>query len=306
MRSTATGRCRFAGTCASRFPNEGKKDLVLLAYQITYQLTEVPENTAYFHAQWRRSNTKDQNPYVIVDGIQGKGRYVGTFLAWTQMEKGWWGEGEIKFYMDGDSEFPTICGTGTEDYFCGSYGFAQSYTTAYVGTTLPTQDSDQPPNHWSLYRWHIPDPICFENDLRVTIQALGWYPYGKYKKTEDDIASVAYWYQTEPHAAFPLLPPVDARRPLHTMLQVKGGGIEGEALEVKKATRGEAKVQDVGSVGSGWSHDKHLWWTGAQVGDTLTLGFQVPEAGTYLLFAQLTKAQRLWHRGVVCRQSESR
>ena len=263
----------------------------MLAYQITYQLTEVPENTAYLHAQWRRANTKSQNPYVIVDGIQGKGRYVGTFLAWTQMEKGWWGEGEIKFYVDGDTDFPTLCGTGTEDYFCGSYGFAQSYSTAYVGTTLPTKDNDPPPNHWSLYRWHIPDPICFHKDLRVTIQALGWYRHGKYKKLEDDIASVAYWYQTEPHASFPTLPPAAARRPLFTMLQVKGGGIEGETLEVQAKTRGEAKIQQVGSVGSGWSQDAQLWWTGARPGDTLTLGFKVTDAGTYNLFAQLTKAR---------------
>ncbi len=164
------------------FSNEGKKDLVLLAFQIDYQLTDIPENTAYFHAQWRRANSKQQNPHVIVDGIRGQGRYVGTFLAWTQMETGWWGEGEIKFFMDGDTDFPTICGTGTEDYFCGSYGFAQSYTTAYVGTTLPTGQDDEPPNHWSLYRWHIPDPVCFREDLRVTIQALGWYNHGKYKK----------------------------------------------------------------------------------------------------------------------------
>lgn len=270
--------------------NEGERDLELLAFQIDYVLTEVPENAAYLHAQWRRANSKDQNPYVIVDGIQGKGRYVGTFLAWTQMEKGWWGEGEIKFYIDGDSEFPTICGTGTEDYFCGSYGFPQAYSTAYAGTTLPTDMMATPPNHWSLYRWHIPDPIHFKNDLRVTIQALGWYDHGKYKKMEDDIASVAYWYQTEPHADFPEWPAAEARRPLHNMLAVKGGGIEGEELDVKAKSAGKITLQDVGR-GQGWSRDKHLWWTNARPGDTLELGFGVKEAGTYAVFAQLTKAR---------------
>jgi hypothetical protein len=270
--------------------NEGQQDLVLLAYQITYQMAEIPEDTGYLHAQWRRANARDQNPYVIVEGIQGKGRYVGTFLAWTQMEKGWFGEGEIKFFMDGDDQFPTICGTGTEDYFCGSYGFAEPYTTAYVGTTLPAKDSDAPPNHWSLYRWHIPDPICFQQDLKVTIQALGWYPHGKYKKTDDDIASVAYWYQAEPHTAFPPLPPAAARRPILTMLDVKGGGIEGETLNVESITRGEAKVQHVNFAGLSWSQNRQLWWTGAQVGDTLILGFQVPAAGTYRVLGRLTKA----------------
>ena len=106
------------------------KDLTLLAYQIDYAETEVPAQAGYFHAQFRRARTDRTNPYVILDGVRGRGRYVGTFLAWTQREKGWFGEGEIKFYIDGDTEFPTICGTGTEDYFGGSYGFPASVQRA--------------------------------------------------------------------------------------------------------------------------------------------------------------------------------
>ncbi|MEI6678612.1 MAG: glycoside hydrolase family 172 protein [Mariniphaga sp.] len=196
------------------FTNEGAKDLDLLAFQITYALKPVSKNTGYFHAQWRRANTSNQNPYVILDGVKGKGRYVGTFLAWTQMtSKGWFGEGEVKFFMDGDTKFPTICGTGTEDYFLGSYGFAESYTTAYSGTTLPSTTEGQLPIYWSLYRWHLPDPICFEKDLKITIQSLGWGKNGKYRLLDDDIASVAYWYQTEPHQPFPALLPVNLRKP---------------------------------------------------------------------------------------------
>ncbi len=193
--------------------NEGAEDLMLLAYQITYAETEIPENAGTLHAQWRRARTGGANPYVILDGVRGRGRYVGTFLAWTQFAKGWFGEGEIKFHMDGDAEFPTICGTGTEDYFCGSYGFPEPYTTPYAGTVLPSDENADPPQFWSLYRWHIPDPICFEQDLRVTIQALGWGPDGKYALLDDDIASVAYWYQAEPHAPFPPLPAAEERRP---------------------------------------------------------------------------------------------
>ncbi len=191
--------------------NEAAKDLELLAFQINYVLKPVPANAGYLHAQWRRADTDTQNPYVILDGVRGHGRYAGTFLAWTQREKGWFGEGEIKFYLDGDQQFPTICGTGTEDYFCGSYGFPESYTTAYAGTTLPSSDGHETPNYWSLYRWHIMDPIGFNQDLKVTIQALGWGKDGKYKKLSDNIASVAYWYQTEPHAPFPALPPLSQR-----------------------------------------------------------------------------------------------
>jgi hypothetical protein len=196
------------------FTNESDKDLELLAFQITYSLNTVEQNSGYFHAQWRRAKTGNQNPYTILDGVKGKGRYVGTFLAWTQMtSKGWFGEGEVKFFMDGDTKFPTICGTGTEDYFLGSYGFAESYTTAFSGTTLPATTEGELPNLWSLYRWHLPDPICFEKDLKVTIQALGWGSTGKYKLLDDDIASVAYWYQAEPHQPFPALPPLEQRRP---------------------------------------------------------------------------------------------
>ena len=199
------------------FTNEGDKDLGLLTYQITYAKVEIPENTGYFHAQWRKSTVNPANPdYTILDNVKGKGKYVGTFLSWTQLYSGWFGEGEVKFYLDGDEKFPTICGTGTEDYFCGSYGFPEIYTTAYVGNTLDNKNAaDGGPRKWSLYRWHIMDPIFFNKDLRMTIQALGWYngkPEG-YRPLADDIASVAYWYQVEPHNKFPILPEVKDRWP---------------------------------------------------------------------------------------------
>lgn len=193
--------------------NESTKDLSLLAFQLTYAETVVPDDAGYFHAQWRRAMTRRAHPeYTILDGVEGEGRYVGTFLAWTQLSDGWFGEGEIKFYLDGDTDFPTICGTGTEDYFCGSYGFPQNYSTAYVGNTLRHQGEDAPPK-WSLYRWHIMDPICFQQELRVTIQALGWWPDQTYQPLADDIASVAYWYQHEPHMAFPAFPALEQRWP---------------------------------------------------------------------------------------------
>ena len=192
--------------------NEFEAD-ISLAYQMTYAQTEVPEEAAYLHAQWRRAVTDRDNPdYVILDNVKGRGRYVGTFLAWTQLSDGWFGEGEIKFYMDGDRQFPTICGTGTEDYFCGSFGFPEVYTTPYVGSTLKHPGNDGPPK-WSLYRWHIMDPVCFREDLRVTIQALGWWPTRKFQPLADDIASVAYWYQKEPHAGFPEFPALEKRWP---------------------------------------------------------------------------------------------
>ncbi len=195
------------------FTNDLNRDIGLMTYQITYALKSVPANAGYFHAQWRRATTNRSAPdYTILDGVKGQGRYAGTFLAWTQLSDGWFGEGEVKFYIDSDGKFPTLAGTGTEDYFGGSYGFPEPYSTAYVGTPLKPNNADGPPK-WSLYRWHLMDPIAFQKDLRVTIQALGWWPNNKYQPLADDIASVAYWYQAEPHAAFPAFPPLPQRWP---------------------------------------------------------------------------------------------
>ncbi|HVM51518.1 MAG TPA: glycoside hydrolase family 172 protein [Candidatus Acidoferrum sp.] len=198
--------------------NTDAKDMTLY-YQINYVLTPVPRDAGYFHAQFRREAPLQQKGlYTILDGIEGQGQYVGTYLAWEVHSKGWWGEGEIKFYMDGDKEFPTICGTGTEDYFCGSYNFEnhetrkyQTFSTPYTGLAqvLPPDKIYEPGQRFGLYRWHIADPVHFQKNLKVTIQALGWKENGTYLPEEDDIASVGYWYQKEPHAKFPALPPLN-------------------------------------------------------------------------------------------------
>ena len=144
---------------------------------------------------------------------------MGTYLAWGVRNNGWWGEGEIKFFMDGDADFATIVGTGTEDYFGGSYNFENQVTHQYQEFTTPYSGLSQvirpdglyrSQQRFSLYRWHVMDPIRFDKDLRVTIQALGWTRDGRYLPLQDDIASVAFWYQREPHAAFPTLPDADA------------------------------------------------------------------------------------------------
>jgi hypothetical protein len=201
----------FRERCKISMTNIDEKPMVLY-YQIDYTLTDVPEDAAYFHAQFRRTNPLPyKQDYTILEGVRGKGHYVGTYMVWGSNSPGWWGEGEIKFFMDGDTKFPTICGTGTEDYFCGSYGFSkfegkgyQEFSSPYAGMPQVIESETQP--RFGLYRWHILDPVRFEDDLRVTIQALGWQSEGRYLPLEDDLASVAYWYQTEPHAKFPKLP----------------------------------------------------------------------------------------------------
>ena len=185
-------------------------------YQINYTLTEVPEDEAYFHAQFRRSKPTEGAVHTLVDGIKGKGQYVGTYMAWRVNDNGWWGEGEIKFYMDGDKDYPTICGTGTEDYFCGSYNFDtggkyQEYTTPYAGMhqVIRPDGLYRAVTGFGLYRWHVMDPIRFDKNLKVTVQDLGWRSGGRYNQQKSDISSVSFWYQTEPHAPFPALPSRD-------------------------------------------------------------------------------------------------
>ena len=206
----------FRKKCKITMQNLDEKEMSLY-YQIDYCLTEVPKNASYFHAQFHRTNPlKYKDVYTIVDQIKGKGQYVGTYLAWQVNNNGWWGEGEIKFFMDGDQVFPTICGTGTEDYFCGSYNFDRNgkyteFCTPYAGLhqVIRPDGTYRSNQRFGLYRWHITDPIRFENDLKVTIQALGWTGNGRYLPLQDDIASVAFWYQTEPHQAFSALPTKD-------------------------------------------------------------------------------------------------
>jgi len=216
----------FRKKCRITMENNDEKSMMLY-YQVDYILTEVPSDAAYFHAQFRRVNPLVSKSVVtLLDGVQGRGQYVGTYLAWGVHNNGWWGEGEIKFYMDGDTDYPTICGTGTEDYFCGSYDFdtrkknaAGVEETEYTEFNTPYSGLAQVirgdghynvSQRFGLYRWHITDPIRFEKNLRVTIQALGWRSEGRYLPLQDDIASTVFWYQTEPHQSFPSFPDKDA------------------------------------------------------------------------------------------------
>ena len=204
--------------------NQCDEDVSGFFFQIDYCLTdEFPKDIGYFHAQWRRQRvTRKGEDYVILDGVKGKGQYIGTYLALTTLERSWYGEGEVKMYLDGDEDFPTICGTGLEDYFGGAWSFASQEDGRTVENTFCTpflgypyyshhdtlihnnyHNDDQLPQR-SFYRWHIMDPILFDEEIRVTIQQIG-VRYGGLFEREDDVASVAYWYQSEPHQPFSAL-----------------------------------------------------------------------------------------------------
>ncbi|MBQ7714343.1 MAG: DUF2961 domain-containing protein [Clostridia bacterium] len=205
----------FKKSCKITMENLNEKNKGL-AYQIDYEEREIPEDALYFHAQFRRDNPLPyKQDYTILDTVKGKGCYVGVSMLWGIPVNGWWGEGEIKFFMDGDRDFPTICGTGTEDYFCGSYNFDVGgkyidFSTPYTGFYhWKTDGVYKAANRFSMYRWHVTDPVYFEKDLRVTIQSLGWRCNGRYLPLQADISSVAYFYLDAPCADSRPLPDAD-------------------------------------------------------------------------------------------------
>lgn len=211
----------FRKHCRITIENRNNEDFYLF-YQVDYTKTKVDPDDAYFHAQFRMNDPLDtsyHSVYTLIDGVKGTGQYVGCYMTWRQPELFWWGEGEIKMYLDGDSRYPTINGTGTEDYFLGSYGFAgndgktQTYTTPYAG--LVQEIKPDSTNHlkypeYAMYRWHIMEPVRFTKDLKITMQDLGWknpFPPDKtYLAQRSSITSVVFWYQSEPHEKFPVLP----------------------------------------------------------------------------------------------------
>jgi hypothetical protein len=209
-------------------------DIEHVFFQIDYTVgDELPEDLAHFHAQWRRSNGSLAlgDDHVLVDGLTGAGHYVGSYIALTALERYWWGEGEVKFFIDDDRDYPTICSTGLEDYAGGAWAFQDHLGTFPEPTPLPfsapyfgyphaaARDvtgaspfaTAMPPTH-GMYRWHLADPIVFTERLTVTLQQIGAWDHGLFERS-DDIASVAYWYQTGVHAPFPALPSAAARRP---------------------------------------------------------------------------------------------
>jgi hypothetical protein len=191
------------------FENQSDSKVGALFYQVDYDLLDaLPGNCGRFHAQWRRQNpTVEKDDYVLLDNVKQPGVYIGTMIGVHTHGPHWWGEGEFKFYVEGDEEYPTICGTGTEDYFCAAWGMGE-YQYAYHGCTM--NESVGSGDTWvSMYRWHVVDPIRFKELKKVTCQQIGW-GNGLFERS-DDWCSTAYWYQMEPHTPFPPLPDKAAR-----------------------------------------------------------------------------------------------
>jgi len=194
----------FAKRAKITLTNEGEKD-VPLYYQIDYTIADKhPDDVGRLHVLFRRENpTTMKKDFVMLPQRKNKGRFIGVVIGVRNLTPGqWWGEGEIKIYMDGDTDFPTICGTGSEDYVCLSYGMQQT-PYLYNGCSLNEN------NFVSMYRWHLPDPISWRNECRITIQQIAWKD--GLAETQDDWSCATFWYEPLPSAPLPQMPDVKVR-----------------------------------------------------------------------------------------------
>jgi len=219
---------------------------------------QLPPNTAYFHAKWRRENPCKTFDYPILE-CEGKGRYVGCVLSVDNPHTGWWGEGDEKVYVDGE-KFPSTFGTGSEDYFGDAWGF-HHFVRPFHGCTLGQGPGFS--NKWSVYRWHISDDIPFEKSFRITIENYG---------RDKDYSSVAYWYQLEPHKDFFTSVPVEKRLPKPKTIP---GVVEAETLKVEGAT----VADDAGTMDE-FSSGKALVLKG-KAGQVFELPVTVPQNDVY-------------------------
>lgn len=214
--------------------SEHPGDLPYVFFQVDYTTgDDIAAWPGYFHAQWRRSNatTRPGQDHVILDNVQGPGTYVGTYVALASLHRYWWGEGEVKFFIDDDENLPTLCSTGLEDYAGGAWAFQDelrsdpepmilNFCAPYCGYPFASATDSTKASEFStamlpmhgLYRWHLPDPIYFQERLKVTVQQIGMWDHGLFERS-DDVSTTAYWYQTSLGTSFPPLPPAPERAP---------------------------------------------------------------------------------------------
>ncbi|NQT26221.1 DUF2961 domain-containing protein [candidate division KSB1 bacterium] len=193
--------------------NESNKSLILY-YQIDYTIFDPhSEDVGRLHVCFRRENpTQLKKDFELLPTRTGKGRFVGAVIGIRAFDQNWWGEGEIKFYMDGDTDFPTICGTGSEDYVGLSYGI-QETMFLYHGCSLNHWDEEKENGFISMYRWHLPDPVVWKESCRIAIQQIGWSndkPGNLYER-QDDWSTATFWYESIPSTPLPKMPDVEQR-----------------------------------------------------------------------------------------------
>ncbi len=267
--------------------NLSKKTIDSFYYNIDFTAYKgLPKDLRHFHAQWRRENptTKDKN-FTILEAT-GKGHFVGAALFMQNRRGRGLGflEGDEMIYVDGEQK-PSIIGTGTEDYFSSGWYFDRGlYSAPYHGVNI----KDETLGRVSAYRWHIEDAMPFKKSLVVTIE------HGNQNDHVADYSSVAFFYQSEPHAPFPALPTnPDDLLPIVPPPPFKiPGAIEGESLaESARFSRGNVTTQRLSGDDKDWSGNNQLWWTGAGEGATLTIQLPAPSDGEFELIGYFTKAK---------------
>jgi hypothetical protein len=292
FRVTSNGRGRncyfpmpFGKSARIEVVNEGNEPVHALYWYIDWQkLQRLPSDEAYFHAKYRQEFPCTQGQDYLILSARGKGHFIGCNLSVRQREPGWWGEGDDFFYIDGETE-PSLRGTGSEDYFCDGWGFRKMDGLFYG---CPLMEGNDTFDRTTVYRFHIPDPVPFTKSLKVMIEHKGArkYPDGNWNgfvERADDFSSVAYWYQTEPHAEFAKLPPVNER-----LYPTVGIAIEGESLI---PSIGELKELVQKQALPGWSGGAQLFFTPKSIEEAqLTLRFRVEKAGSYTVFLHPTKS----------------
>jgi len=262
--------------------NESEKDTTGLYWYVDWEKREIPEDIPYFHAQYRQENPPQPGEDYLIADIEGKGHYVGTVLSVRASQPGWFGEGDDRFYVDGDT-LPTLHGTGTEDYFNDAWAFRVVNRPNYGVSIWEGMNTG---SRITAYRWHVTDPIFFEKSLNFTIEHKGNTFYEDNTLAEavsdrrpDFYSSVAFWYQTGAAKRFAEMPPVADRMAPFTLIQVD------ETME------GNLPENTVIHKDISYTNRKGLHFTPTREGATLTIPFEVSEVGNYLVFA------RVWPRG---------
>jgi hypothetical protein len=257
--------------------NEGAKRVRSFYYHIDYtELESLPEGTAYFCAQYHQAFPEQLGQDYLILDAEGQGHYVGTVMSVQSRSPFWFGEGDVRIYVDGDTE-PTIQGTGTEDYFLSAWGFREHSFPTFGAPYLSADPSDLGMRA-SMYRWHLDDPIRFTKSLRFEIEHTGWISADEtetgeidgHVEREDDIATVAFWYQVGQPKRFTTLP-VAADREFpnldHTV-------IDGASMIASARTSGgTAEVQ----AGYDWSGDGQVFFSPQSDDAWIELDFTLPE-----------------------------
>ncbi len=262
--------------------NESETESIGLYWYVEWEKRGIPSDVPYFYAQYRQENPAVPGRDYLIADIRGKGHYVGTVLSVRASHPGWFGEGDDRFYIDGDTT-PTLHGTGTEDYFNDAWAFRVVNRPNYGVSIWEGMNAG---SRITAYRWHVTDPVFFEDSLKFAIEHKGNLFYDDFSLADgytdrrpDFYSSVAFWYQQGKPKKFPVFPSVKERMPKYELIQV-------DEIQAEKLPKNVQINED-----PSYTNKKGLQLIPDHEGETLTMPFEVKEGGNYNVFI------RLWPRG---------